>query len=189
MRRIKRKMKSRNWARGNAAVIASGLLCSAFLATAADSDNVRFHGALVSKPCRLVAGSEDFEVALGSVVDKALYGYGRTSGQPLEIRLKDCSTSVAKSVKVTFSGTESAALPGLFFVQGRSGPLGVAIGLEMASGTALKVNEASDLQTLTSGETVISMRAYVQGEPDAISGRKIIPGEFSVTTTFALEYE
>lgn len=185
MRRRQRKIKNGSWARGNTLVIAGGLLCSAFIATAADSDNVRFHGTLVSKPCRLDAGSEDFEVAFGSVVDKTLYGYGRTSGRPLDITLRDCSTAVWKSVKVTFTGAESAGLPGLLAVQG----LGVAIGLETPSGTALKVNEASGLQALSDGDTGIALRAYVQGEPDAISGRKIVPGDFSVTATFALEYE
>ena len=182
----RRKVRRRSWVRGNTLVMAGGLLCSAFLATAADSDNVRFHGTLVSKPCRLDAGSEDFEVAFGSVIDRTLYGYGRTTGRPLEITLRDCNTAVAKGVKVTFSGAESAALPGLLAV---GGGLGVAIGLETPEGQVLRVNEASGLQALSGGDTTIALRAYVQGEPDAVSGRKIVPGDFSVTATFALEYE
>lgn len=173
----------------NALLLAGGLVCSTFIVAAADQDNVRFHGTLVAKPCRLDAGSEDFEVAFGSVIDKNLYSNGRTGGKALEIRLKECNLAVWNSVKVTFTGAESAALPGLLAVSGTSGVSGVAIGLETLSGKALKVNTAGERQQLTSGDTTIGMQAYVQGEPDAISGRKIVPGEFSVTATFALEYE
>lgn len=184
-----RRIRPGSWSRGNSLLIAGGLLCSAFIATAADSDNVRFHGTLVSKPCKLDAGSEDFEVAFGTVIDKGLYAYGRTVGKPLEILLKECNTALAQKVRITFTGVESAELPGLLEVRGSSGLLGAAIGLETASGTAIKVNEASELQQLTTGDTTLKLQAYVTGEPTAVSGRKIVPGDFSVTATFALEYE
>lgn len=177
------------WRRVNVMLSAGALVCSTFIAIAADKDNVRFHGILVSQPCELDAGSEDFEVPFGSVVDKGLYVSGRTRGVPLEIRLKNCDTAISPGVKVTFTGTESGELPGLLAVNDAKGSRGIAVGLEDIRGTAFVVNKSGPLQKLTTGENVVALRAYVQGEPTALSGKTLVPGDFSVTATFALEYE
>ena len=177
-----------SWRAGNRLLIASALLCTTFITVAAEIDNIRFHGSLIKRTCQLDTGSEDFDVSLGSIVDRYLYANERTAGKVLEIRLKNCNTSTKKGVRATFSGKESDDLPGLLALSGGQAS-GAAIGLETADGSAILFNQVGSLQALTGGDNVLTLKAYVKGEPKALSSRSLVVGDFSVTATFTLQYE
>lgn len=150
------------------------------------ADNVHLFGALVAEPCVIAPGDEEIALDFGTVVDKYLYQHTRTQGESFDIRLTECDLSLSKTVKVTFSGTESAALPGLLAVDGVSG---IAIGLETPAAKPVPLNEASDGVSLQTGSSRVSLKAYVKGEPSAIVNRTIGRGAFSAVATFGLEYE
>jgi type 1 fimbria pilin len=152
-------------------------------------DNMHFHGALVAEPCVLAPGDENISLDFGTVVDKYLYLNTRTNGQKFTLHLLECDTSVGKSVKITFLGTGSSTLPGLVALDGASQATGIAIGIETPGGRLLALNQASQGYSLIDGGNLISLQAYVQGEPEAVVNRTIQPGPFSAVVTFGLDYE
>lgn len=156
---------------------------------AAGEKNVRLYGALVTEPCVILPGDEDIQLDFGTVIDKYLYLNTRTLGQSFEIHLVECELTLGKTVRVTFTGTENSALPGLLAIDGSSEAMGIAIGLETAQAKPLPLNKASDKLLLQEGSNIIALKAYVQGEPDAIRNHSIERGPFSAVATFNLEYE
>lgn len=154
-----------------------------------DENNVHFYGALAAEPCVIPPGQEEIQLDFGTIVDKYLYQNTRTLGQPFEIRLTECDLTLTKTVSVMFLGTESIALPGLLAVDSGSGATGIAIGLETQAAKQLPLNKASDSYQLQNGSNTISLKAYVQGEPQAIANKTIGRGAFSAVATFRLEYE
>lgn len=168
------------------------LLCLATLSggsQAASDNNVHMVGTLVAEPCMIPAGEEDIPLEFGTVIDKYLYENQRTKSEKFEIHLTECDPAIAKTVKVTFIGVESTALPGLLGLDAGSDAAGVAIGLETEDGNALPLNQATTATTLVAGENILRYRANVQGEPDALANRSIGRGEFTATATFNLAYE
>lgn len=155
----------------------------------ADGKNVHLYGALVEEPCVIVPGDEDIHLDFGTVIDKYLYLNTRTLGQPFEIRLGDCDLSLGNTVSVSFTGTENSALPGLLALDGNSVAKGIAIGLETPEGKRLPLNKASDKSLLQEGSNRIALKAYVQGEPKAITDKAIGRGPFNAVATFNLVYE
>lgn len=172
----------RGWALGAA------LLVGANWAYAA-ADNLRFSGALVAEPCTLRPGDEDIRLDFGTVIDKYLYSYGRTPGMAFNLVLQDCDISLGNTVKITFTGAESAALPGLLRPDGASEAKGIALGLESAAGVPLALNKPSESYAIGKGSNSLRLQVYVRGEPEAIAQKKIGLGAFSAVATFGLEYE
>lgn len=160
-----------------------------FGAQASGGTGVYMYGTLVAEPCIIPAGEENIKLDLGTVVDKFLYKYTRTASQPFSIHLAECDLSIGTTVRMTFLGTESTALPGLLAPDAGSSARGIAIGIETPEAKVIKVNKASDKFALRSGDNRIPFRAWVQGEPQAVSQQKITLGAFSATATFLLDYE
>ncbi|CAI1914829.1 TPA: fimbrial protein [Serratia fonticola] len=172
-----------------ALLLALALIVVPPVTQAADDNNVHLHGALVAEPCVIPPGDEEITLDFGTIIDKYLYLNTRTLGQAFEIHLEECDLTLGKTVSVRFSGTESSALPGLLALDGSSGATGIAIGLETPSAQPLPLNQASDKLLLQAGSTNIALKAYVQGEPDALRNQRIERGPFSAVATFNLEYE
>ncbi|HEJ9059993.1 TPA: fimbrial protein [Serratia fonticola] len=176
------------------AVVGMGLVLLLAVLTAnptlaAGEKNVRLYGALVTEPCVILPGDEDIQLDFGTVIDKYLYLNTRTLGQSFEIHLVECDLTLGKTVRVTFTGTENSALPGLLAIDGSSEAMGIAIGLETAQAKPLPLNKASGKYTLQAGSNIIALKAYVQGEPKAIANKTIERGLFSASATFRLDYE
>jgi len=170
-------------------IIGFFLLLAAGHVIAAPEDNMKFSGTLVAEPCVIPAGEENIPLDFGSVIEKYLYANQRSKSQPFTIHLAECDPAVASTVSVTFSGTEDTNLPGFLALDPGSSAAGVAIGLETESGEALPLNQRSAVSELVSGDNFLNWEAYVQGEPDALSGKSITSGEFMATATFSLDYE
>lgn len=155
----------------------------------AAENNLHFHGALVSEPCAIPPGEEEIALDFGTVVDKYIYLNTRTPGQSFTIHLTECDLSLGKTVSVTFNGTESIALPGLLAVDAGSEAHGFAIGLETREALPVLLNQPMEKIDLQAGSNEISLKAYIQGEPAAITNQSIERGTFTATATFNLEYE
>lgn len=164
------------------------LVLTSQVSDAADN-NVHLYGALVAEPCVIAPGDEEVQLDFGTIVDKYLYKYTRTQGQAFEIRLTECDLTIGKVVKVTFTGMENVQLPGLLALDGGSEATGIAIGLETPSAQPLVINKESESFPLQDGNSTIALKAYVQGEPQAITDHAIGRGGFTTTATFNLEYE
>ncbi|MEX2944252.1 fimbrial protein [Serratia fonticola] len=171
-----------------ALLLAQALMAVSLPGLAADANNVYLHGALVAEPCVILPGNDEITLDFGTIIDKYLYLNTRTHGQTFKIRLEECDLTLGKTVSVRFTGTESLALPGLLAIDGQQG-MGIAIGLETPSAKPLPLNTASDKSLLQTGSNVIALKAYVQGEPDALRNKRIVRGPFQAVATFHLEYE
>ncbi|CAI0775086.1 Fimbria A protein precursor [Serratia entomophila] len=158
-------------------------------AAAPPSVNISYTGNLVTDPCTILPGDEEIQLDFGTVIDKYLYLNSRTLGQPFEIRLAECDLELGKTVKVTFTGTENTALPGLLAIDAASEATGIAIGLETLEAKPLWLNKESGDYPLQAGNSRIALKAYVRGEPKAITDKTIGRGPFSAVATFNLEYE
>jgi len=156
---------------------------------AAEENNVRLYGALVAEPCVIPPGEEEVTLDFGTIIDKYLYLNSRTPSQLLSIHLMQCDLNLGKTMKITFIGTENAALPGLLAINGGGSVGGIAIGLETQQGEALLINQFSGKYLLQKGDNRIVLKAYVQGEPKAIRDKAIMRGPFMATATFKMEYE
>jgi len=156
---------------------------------AAGEKNVHLYGSLVAEPCVIPPGEEEIVLDFGTIIDKTLYRHTRTAGKTFSIHLTECDLSLGNTVKVSFIGMESTALPGLLAIDGLSQATGIAIGLETPNEKLLPINAESEKYRLREGSNVITLKAYVQGEPDAITNQSIERGPFSAAATFSLEYE
>lgn len=171
-----------------ALLLAQGLVMVP-LSGALAADNVRFYGALVAEPCGIAPGDEAIQLGFGTIVDKYLYLNTRTLGQAFAIRLVECDLSLGKTVALRLLGTENPALPGLLALSGGSTAKGIGIGLETVKGTPLPLGQGSEKMPLQTGSNVIALKAYVQGEPQALANKHLTHGAFSAVATFSLEYE
>lgn len=153
------------------------------------TDNLKFSGQLVAQPCIIGPGNESLEVDFHSIIDTSLYLHERSYPRPFSVILSECDLSVGKSVRISFIGNKSLALPGLLAVNTDSSAAGIAIGLETASGSPLPLGKETSEYQLKEGENSIDFKAFIQAEPDAITNKSIVLGPFAATATFYLEYE
>ncbi len=151
--------------------------------------NMRLYGALVAEPCVILPGDETVVLDFDTVNNKYLYMNTRTRGQAFELRLAQCDLSMGEKVRVTFSGDESVALPGLLALSATSVASGIAIGMETPLGEPLPINLPSKAQRLIGGANILTIHAYVKGEPEALAHRTIGRGTFNAQATISLEYE
>lgn len=153
------------------------------------SDNLRFSGQLVAQPCIIDEGNESRELNFDTVIEKFLYIHGRSNSRSFSLLLSECDLSVGKTVRISFDGVRSLALPNLLAVTEGGETSGIAIGLETSDGSPLPLGkETSDYQ-LKAGSNEIFFKAYVQAEPEAINNKNIVLGPFKAVATFYLEYE
>ena len=150
---------------------------------ASRAETMRLYGALVAEPCTLAPGDENIVLDFGTVIEKYLYLNQRTHGKAFALHLTGCDVQPGSGVTLTFSGPPNAALPGLLALEG-----GIAIGMETPEGKPLPFNKASELYPLVPGDNVLTLQAYVQGEPEAIRQQTIGRGAFSAVATFNLAY-
>ncbi|WP_448651175.1 fimbrial protein [Pseudomonas fluorescens] len=152
------------------------------------ADNLSFKGNLVEEACTIRPGDEAITLELWDVTSKHLYINTRTQGKGFKVHLEECNTTIGDSVTITFGGTENLALPGLLALDGGSGASGIGVGIETLGNKPLPVNTVSDKQVLSDGSNSIELKAYVQGEPQAIRDETIGHGAYTVTSTFTLDY-
>ena len=152
------------------------------------ADNLSFKGNLVEEACTIRPGDEAVTLELWDVTSKHLYINTRTQGKGFTLHLEDCDTAIGDTVTIMFGGRENLALPGLLALDGGSGASGIGVGIETPSSKPLPLNTVGDEQVLSNGSNVIELKAYVQGEPQAISDQTIGHGTFTVTSTFTLDY-
>lgn len=181
---MRHEMRHKGWACAGLAC----LLIFGMIPAGQAADNLSFKGNLVEEACTIRPGDEAITLELWDVTSKHLYINTRSQGKGFKLHLEDCDTTIGNTVTITFGGRENMALPGLFALDGGSGASGIGVGLETPSNKPLPLNTVSDEQVLSNGNNVIELKAYVQGEPDAIRDQTIGHGLFTVISTFTLDY-
>ncbi|WP_273968325.1 fimbrial protein [Enterobacter cancerogenus] len=148
---------------------------------------VTFTGAIIDAPCSINPDSIDQTINLGQIASAALKDGGTSTPRQFQIKLENCSTATAKTVKTTFTGAAGA--------DGRLGIDGTAKGASIAitdgKGKLIKLGEATDAQTIQDGNNNIEFAAYLQGDGKDGDGKDttIVPGDFHSITNFTLAYQ
>lgn len=137
----------------------------------------------MNQPCMLKSGDELIDVDFGSIVGKEFQRSHRTKSKSFDIHLEGCDITVARDVKVTFSGDGDALSPSLLALSQDSTASGIAIGLEQ-DGNPLPLNQSSREIRLAKGNNTLTFSAYIEALPD----QEVVPGEFNATAIFELDY-
>ncbi|MEX5993384.1 fimbrial protein [Providencia vermicola] len=161
-----------------------------FFAMAAPSfaTNINFDGQLIEDACDIFPGDENIEIDFGTVVNQYLYTYTRTKGIPFKIRLINCDLELSKSVTIKFSGTESSISPGLIALTPSSSARGIALGIESQSGDLIPINKGSHTNRILTRNNSLALQAFIQIDPEALSNKSLLLGDFIATATFELDY-
>ncbi|WP_164058286.1 fimbrial protein [Serratia marcescens] len=172
--------------KSNKTILAASIIMTmlSFSSHAAEQGHgtVTFTGAIIDAPCSINPDSIDQTINLGQIASAALKDGGTSTPRQFQIKLENCSTATAKTVKTTFTGAAGA--------DGRLGIDGTAKGASIAitdgKGKLIKLGEATDAQTIQDGNNNIEFTAYLQGDGKDTT---IVPGDFHSITNFTLAYQ
>ncbi|MDT1068424.1 fimbrial protein [Providencia manganoxydans] len=161
---------------------------SASNAVAVSSTTINYGGTLIALPCTIEPGTENPYYYLGVTPTKSLYRFTRTSGFLITFELKDCDTSLGSTVKASFSGPVNSE--GLLMFTPDSEAKGAGIGLEYLDGRPIPIDGTTDyVVPLVDGDMTIRLKAYVQGEREALANKSLAAGNFTAVMTYTLSYE
>ena len=170
-----------------ALVLGMGVALTSGLANAADQGHgtVTFIGSIIDAPCSITPGSIDQTVNLGEISNKALENGGKSSPSPFDIKLENCDISALqdKTVTVTFSGTESTALPGHLAISGNAS--GASIAITNNDGTNIPLGTPGSPSVIQQDNT-LSFSAYLEGNG---ASSAVVPGTFVSVANFTLAYQ
>lgn len=136
------------------------------------------------QPCSIRPGDEIISVDFGNIAGKVLNERRRTPSKIFNIHLDGCETTIANSIKVTFSGLESED-PMLLALSNNSTAKGIAIGLEK-NGHPLPINRPIHYLGSIGENNILNFSAYLQLLPSA---QLVTPGIFNATAIFTLDYD
>lgn len=153
-------------------------------AAGAGSGTVTFEGSIIEAACSIKPESVDQSVPLGQVAKSVLEEGGQGVPELFYIKLVGCDTSTLKTVTTTFSGAESADVPGALGIVGTAS--GAGIMMKDGTGALIKLGTPTAAQVLIDGDNTLSFGAYLQGAADA---GKVVVGDFSAVTNFSLAYQ
>lgn len=161
---------------------------AATAAATVDGGTLNFSGSVVTTACALSSSSATQSINMGQIGTPNLTAAGTTlsTGKEFTIELTGCDTSVYKNVAITFSGVADANDPTALAV-GVAGDSSYATNLGIrffnASGTQVKLNEASTATTLTNGSNILTFTAKFHTEKGSVTA-----GDASAVATYTLTY-
>lgn len=149
-------------------------------------DNLTLHGILVSEPCGISSESQNIIHDFGGVNVKQIYANDRTEGDVIELHLINCDSDFVDRAKVSFKGGESSELKGFLSLSPESGAKGIVVGLETLDGKIIQVNNDEPAREVANDNLMIKFKVFIKGEPNALSSKSIVPGDF--TSSLNLEF-
>lgn len=150
--------------------------------------DLNFKGTVVAHGCSIVPSSKNIAVDFGEISTRTLYAERKSQPKAFVIELKDCSTDVFNSVTVTFSGTENANMSDRLAIAPNSAS-GIGIGFEENDGTAISLNTPTTAVAISSASMQLNFKAFVEGEPDALSNKTLQTGAFQATANYTINYQ
>lgn len=152
--------------------------------------NIHLSGTIMAtRSCYLDPETTDIKLDFGPVFTRELLSHTRTAGTPFSVNLLNCDTGLGNEALFTFSGNGSLTSPGFIAPDNNTPDRGIVIGLETPGGTPLPANTPIAGRHLTDGDNHMTLNAFVKATPDAIASQKILPGEFSASSVFTVEYQ
>ena len=157
------------------------VLALSLAADAQAADNLSFKGNLVQEACTLRPGDEAVTLELWDVTSKHLYINTRSQGKDFRLHLENCDTTIGATVSITLAAGKTPRCPACSRWMAAVAPQASGWRIETPSNKPLPLNLPSDAQVLIDGSNVIALKAFVQGEPQAISDQTIGQGAYRVT--------
>ncbi|HBO21391.1 fimbrial protein [Providencia sp.] len=156
----------------------------------AATNNVKVKGSLVNAPCVVMPADKNVEVDFGDIRLLDIYDSSfQFPRKELTLVLSNCDLTIAKKMKVKFSGAEHNQLLGFLALSGTDNQ-GLGIGVELVDGTAVKINQFSSLLPLIqAGKNELRFNTFLKATPESISNKQIKAGHIVATATFLFEYE
>jgi minor pilin subunit PapK len=156
--------------------------------------DVMFQGNLLDRPCKVDPASQMQDVTFLDTATPLYWVWpGKSAEKTFQVTLVNCyASTLGKVVKLTFSGAEELALPGYLATTGaNAGRLAIGF-LDTDGSTLLRLgtphhNGAGDV--VTGSSLTLKFKAFVQATPDAISQKSVVPGDYSATATFEVNYQ
>ncbi|WP_444544345.1 fimbrial protein [Pseudocitrobacter faecalis] len=153
--------------------------------------DLSFKGVVVAYPCSIAPESERVPVDFGEISTKSLYATGKSTPVPFSIKLQNCNPGVFNAVTVTFSGTENSNMTDRLAIKavtpGNAG--GIGIGLLESDQTPIQLDVPTNATAITDTALQLNFLAFVEGEPDALSGGTLTTGPFTATANYTLNYQ
>jgi len=152
-----------------------------------DGGEITFKGSIIEAPCSITAESANQTVQMDKITKSALKDGGKSAPKTFQIRLTECDlTDAKKNVTATFSGQTSVPQPDLLaFSSGAAS--GASLAIADSHGNLIKANTPSPASKLIYTENVLQFQAYLQG--DGQTGGTVVPGDFTTSATFTLNYQ
>lgn len=149
--------------------------------------DIKFTGSIIDAPCSIDGASGDQTVVLGQIAAHQMAKGGKSTPVPFFIQLHDCDTTTMKSATVTFIGAANpdSTLSDTFATVGQAKNVGVAV--VGPDGKVITPNGKSGQIDLVDGDNKLAFNAYVQGS--AAAGADALPGAFSASTKFMMDYQ
>ncbi|MGG4610149.1 fimbrial protein [Providencia sp. Me31A] len=155
------------------------------------SDNVNtvtYDGTLINLACR-VDESAPTLVDMGTIIDKELYLHGKTVAKPFSLALKDCDPTVANTVSIRLKGATGSVTPdGYLALDASSEAKGAVIGVTDTRERVV-IGNALPQKPLEMGTMHIPLYAYLQITSEALANDGIVPGPFTATLYYQVEFE
>ena len=153
--------------------------------------DLNFKGTVVAHAGSIVASSKNIAVDFGEISTRTLYAERKSQPKAFVIELKDCSTDVFNSVTVAFSGTENANMSDRLAITpiAPNSASGIGIGFEENDGTAISLNTPTTAVAISNATMQLNFKAFVEGEPDALSNKTLQTGAFQATANYTINYQ
>ncbi|MCS3430277.1 fimbrial protein [Klebsiella sp. BIGb0407] len=153
--------------------------------------DLKFKGVVVAQSCSIVPSSKSITVDFNQISTRTLYTYEKSAPEEFVIELEGCSKAVFNSVTVTFSGMENGSMANRLAITPVSpnSASGIGIGFEENDGTAILLNTPTTALAISDGHMQLNFKAFVEGEPDALSNKTLQTGAFRATANYTLNYQ
>ncbi|WP_369308946.1 fimbrial protein [Providencia rettgeri] len=169
-------------------------LCGMLFSGAAwcdDTNTVNYEGTLFNLACVIDEEIPVF-VDMGTITDKQLYKNGHSVAKNFTLTLKNCDPALANSVKITLNGTAVSVTPdGYLAFDASSVAKGAVISISDDSLSRGHIPMGSPLpaKPIESGTMRIPLYASVVATPEALENQSLVPGSFTATLYYLVEFE
>ncbi|MEY1577945.1 fimbrial protein [Providencia manganoxydans] len=150
-----------------------------------------YEGTLISLAC-MVDDSSPVAVNLGLIEDKRLYLHQDSEPTLFSLTLKDCDPSLANGVNVTLEALPGGETEdGYLLLDSGSVASGAVIGIKdsRTGGTRIPLGSTLPKQPIATGTMTIPLFAYLHITPEALQERAVVPGAFTATLYYKINFE
>lgn len=147
---------------------------------------VKFVGAIIDAPCSIAPESVDQTIQMGQVANSLLERQGESPLRAFSIHLENCSLETAKTATITFNGIPDDTEKKHLALNGSAKGAAIAM-VSQLDGSEVVLGEPTKAMSLVEGDNHLKFGAKLVS--NVKTGEKAIPGEFTATADFIMNYQ